>query len=101
MNEVKQVVKKLNLNWNDILNGFLSDGRIGNSHVDVPGHDGSPGFGGKCFPKDLNAFINYFIDMGIEPTVMKAAWHKNLEVRENKDWERIKYATTKGKNHAI
>ena len=71
------------------MDGFISDGRIGNSHLDVPGHDGSLGFGGKCFPKDLNAFINLFESIGINPTVMKAAWDKNLEVRQNHDWEEI------------
>ena len=33
------------------LSGFVSDGRIGHSHLGVPGHDGKFGFGGSCFPK--------------------------------------------------
>ena len=94
MNEMKQAVDKLGLDWDPILRGFLSDGRIGNSHVNVPGHDGSPGFGGKCFPKDLNAFINYFKDLSVEPLMMTAAWEKNSEVRKNKDWESIEGAVS-------
>ena len=86
MNEMKQAAVAGDINWQDAMAGFVSDGRIGNSHLDVPGHDGSHGFGGKCFPKDLNAFIHYFKTMGINPTVMLAAWEKNLEVRENHDW---------------
>ena len=76
------------------MNGFVSDGRIGNSHLDVPGHDGMLGFGGKCFPKDINAFINYFEQNDIEPTVLKAAWKKNLQVREKTDWNDIEGAVT-------
>lgn len=94
MNEMLQASEKLGCNWNDVMNGVMSDGRIGNSHTDVPGHDGSLGFGGKCFPKDINAFINFFKDIGIQPTVLEAAWQKNLEVRENHDWNKIPGAVT-------
>ena len=34
--------------------------------------------------------------IGIDPTVMKAAWDKNLEVRQNHDWEKIKGAVSNG-----
>ena len=95
MNEMRQTVDVLGLDWEKIMNGFVTDGRIGNSHLDVPGHDGSRGFGGKCFPKDINAFINFFKDSGVQPTVMSAAWEKNLEVRKNQDWLKIKGAVSK------
>ena len=92
MNEMYQACEKINGNWDDILDGFISDGRIGNSHIDVPGHDGSLGFGGKCFPKDLNAFIHFFDSIGVNPELMKSAWKKNLEVRDNFDWAEIEGA---------
>tara|TARA_R110000824_G_scaffold319581_2_gene506612 strand:- start:2054 stop:2902 length:849 start_codon:yes stop_codon:yes gene_type:complete len=92
MNEMRQMVSSLGLNWTSIMDGFLTDGRIGNSHVDVPGHDGDFGFGGKCFPKDINAFIAYFKENNIDPTIMQAAWEKNMEVRTNHDWLTIEGA---------
>ena len=92
MNEMYQACKEMGGDWEDIMNGFVSDGRIGNSHIDVPGHDGSLGFGGKCFPKDLNAFIHFFDSMGVDAKVMKAAWEKNLEVRDTFDWAEIEGA---------
>ena len=95
MNEMKQAADAMDVNWNDAIRGFLLDGRVGNSHIDVPGHDGQLGFGGKCFPKDINAFINLFADYGVDAKIMKAAWEKNLEVREKKDWLDIKGAVTK------
>jgi len=94
INEMNQAAKKLNVNWDDTLNGFISDGRIGNSHLDVPGHDGKLGFGGKCFPKDLNAFISLFASIGVNPEIMKAVWKKNLEVREEYDWINIEGAVS-------
>ena len=94
MNELRQAADKLNVNWHDAVDGFVSDGRIGNSHLDVPGHDGSPGFGGKCFPKDINAFIHLFQDLGVDPKIMKATWEKNLEVRSDHDWAEIEGAVS-------
>lgn len=95
MNEMKQAADAMEVNWKDAVRGFLLDGRIGNSHIEVPGHDGQLGFGGKCFPKDINAFINLFSDYGVDAKVMKAAWEKNLDVRDKKDWLDIKGAVTK------
>ncbi len=45
----------------------------------------------NCFPKDLNALIFMASELGISPTVMKAVWEKNNEVRqpEFRDWEEM------------
>jgi len=89
MNEMLQLAETINVNWNDAICGFIADGRIGNSHIDVPGHDGFRGWGGKCFVKDLNAMIYKMKDEGVDPTVLEAAWKKNLEVRDVHDWAEI------------
>jgi UDPglucose 6-dehydrogenase len=86
MNEMYQVCEAIDGDWKKAIEGFITDGRIGNSHIDVPGHDGDMGFGGKCFPKDLNAMIKRSEELGIDPTVMKGAWKKNQEVRSDLDW---------------
>ena len=56
----------------------------------MPTHDGRyvRGFGGHCFPKDINAMISLSKSLGVNPTVLSAAWEKNLEVRpeEDRDW---------------
>jgi UDP-glucose 6-dehydrogenase len=36
--------------------GCLLSGYINDTHTYVPGPDGKFGYGGKCFPKDVNAF---------------------------------------------
>jgi UDPglucose 6-dehydrogenase len=95
MNEMYQICEAINGDWDTALNGFITDGRIGNSHVDVPGHDGHLGFGGKCFPKDLNAMIKRAEELGVSPDVMKGAWKKNKEVRKHLDWYDIPGAVSK------
>ena len=90
MNEFKLLSDKIGASWGDALNGFASDGRIGDSHLDVPGHDGKLGYGGTCFPKDVNAIINFAKKNGINLNSIQGGWKTNLEVRPEKDWENNK-----------
>lgn len=97
LNEFHQVSLKQNLDWHAIMGGLLSSGWVNPMHTLVPGTDGNYGFGGKCFPKDLNAFIKYFENNNIEPSMMKAAWNKNLEVRSDRNWFKIEGAVSNKK----
>tara|TARA_R100001591_G_scaffold118063_2_gene139298 strand:+ start:2218 stop:3030 length:813 start_codon:yes stop_codon:yes gene_type:complete len=90
MNEFKRLADKMNVNWSTAVWGFSADHRLGDSHLDVPGPDGKLGFGGTCFPKDINAIIDVANNEGIDMNVLKAAWKTNLEVRPEKDWEELK-----------
>ena len=58
-NEFKLLCNKIGDNWEYALMGFVSDGRIGVSHLNVPGHDGKLGYDGTCFPKDVNALLSF------------------------------------------
>ena len=87
MNEFKLLSDKIGANWEDALNGFVSDGRIGDSHLNVPGHDGKLGYGGTCFPKDVNALLSFSKKYDIELKTISAGWETNLKVRNEKDWE--------------
>jgi UDPglucose 6-dehydrogenase len=90
MNEYYDLVEKIGGNWNQIIEGFSSDPRIGNSHTQVPGHDGKRGFGGTCFPKDINAIIEFSKHNDVEMNTLKAAWETNLKVRPEQDWKQLK-----------
>ena len=91
MNEMKLVSDKLGtVNWDKAVRGFVSDGRVGDSHLQVPGPDGKRGFGGSCFPKDINAFMTFADSIGLDLNVLKGAWSTNLNVRPEKDWEELK-----------
>ena len=87
MNEFKLISDKIGTNWDDALNGFVSDGRIGDSHLNVPGHDGMLGYGGTCFPKDVNAFLSFAKNLKISVNTIEGGWKTNLSVRPEKDWE--------------
>lgn len=81
MNEMYQIAESFGADWNQAVSGLISDSRVADSHVVVPGPDGKFGFGGHCFPKDLNAMICFAERLGVDAKVMKATWQKNLEVR--------------------
>ena len=90
MNEMYKVAEKSNVDWKQAVSGFVTDGRIGHTHLDVPGPDGKFGFGGSCFPKDIRAMIKHADGIGVDVNVLKAAWETNLQVRPEKDWEQLK-----------
>ena len=87
MNEFKLLCDKIGANWEDALKGFVSDGRIGDSHLNVPGHDGKLGYGGTCFPKDVNALLSFSKKHDIELNTIKGGWKTYLKVRVEKAWD--------------
>lgn len=90
MNDMYKLSQKVGVSWDDAVEGFIRDGRIGHSHIQVPGHDGKLGFGGSCFPKDVKALLFFAEQLGIDLNVLSGAWQTNLEVRPEKDWENLK-----------
>ena len=90
LNDMKLLADKCGVIWEDAGEGFVRDGRVGHSHLNVPGHDGKFGFGGSCFPKDIQALINFGENKGVDMNVLKGAWKTNLEVRPERDWENLK-----------
>ena len=90
LNEMKLISDKVGADWETSIEGFVRDGRIGHSHLSVPGPDGKMGFGGSCFPKDIQAIINFAKKLNIELNTLKGAWETNLSVRPEKDWEELK-----------
>ncbi len=90
MNEFYRLGKQIGVNWEDAMHGFASDGRVGDSHLHVPGPDGMMGYGGTCFPKDVNALITYAEGHGLRMNTIEGGWKTNLEVRPERDWEKMK-----------
>jgi UDPglucose 6-dehydrogenase len=90
MNEFYRLALEIGVNWDDALYGFASDGRIGDSHLHVPGPDGKMGYGGTCFPKDVNALITFAKEVGVNMNTIEGGWKTNLEVRPERDWEKMK-----------
>ncbi len=94
LNEMYDVAKHINVPYEELRDMWLADQRIGNSHTDVPGHDKCRGYGGKCFPKDVQAFVKWSEDNNLTADMCKVANDVNERIRAVKDWLEIKGATS-------
>lgn len=57
-NAVYDLCQKWGCDYQTVRHGILLSGYINDVHTSVPGPDGLLGYGGKCFPKDVKAFID-------------------------------------------
>ena len=55
-NACREYCEQMGADWRKVHTGVLLSGYINDTHTYVPGPDGKFGYGGKCFPKDVNAF---------------------------------------------
>ena len=89
-NEMYQICEGLGIDYDKVVEYSTYDDRLGKSHWAVPGPDGKLGFGGSCFPKDINALIHLAGQLDLCPDVLLGVWEKNLEVRPEEDWKELK-----------
>lgn len=85
-NLIYELCEKLEMNYENVRSGIISDSRIGSSHTLVPGIDEDYGFGGTCFPKDLNSLIETLKNNHINHDILNEIWKYNLSIRKNIDW---------------
>ena len=87
-NEMYEVCESLDIDYDKVVEYAKYDERIGKSHLNVPGPDGDFGYGGHCFPKDVNALKSMMREMGLSPEILEAIDNKNRKIRINRDWEK-------------
>lgn len=74
MNEMSQICERVGADINKVRNGIGSDSRIGYSFI-YPGC----GYGGSCFPKDVQALAKTAKDFGYTPRILDAVEAVNLD----------------------
>lgn len=62
-NAVADYCRRLGADYSRVHTGCLLSGYINDTHTRVPGPDGKFGYGGKCFPKDVNALAELTKDL--------------------------------------
>ncbi len=73
MNEIANICERVGADVNQVRNGIGSDSRIGYSFI-YPGC----GYGGSCFPKDVQALAKTSKDLGYEPKILDAVEAVNI-----------------------
>jgi len=96
-NFIYEMCQKLGLDFDGVRDMILADNRIARSHANVPGWDGQRGYSGPCFPKDINALIQFAKEIGVNPELLEASWSQNVKDRPSKDWEKIPSAVSNEK----
>lgn len=91
-NEMFELSEKLGVNYDSVREMVSADKRISPSFLKVTPFRG---FGQKCFPKDTVALLGLAKELGVDLSVLKAAWKKNLKIRKIKDWNNIDGAVSK------
>lgn len=91
MNELSQICKRFNANINHVRFGMSKDKRIG-EHFLYAG----AGYGGSCFPKDINALCFSAKSVGYTPSLLNAV--KAINERQKKELGKMiqKYFQKKG-----
>jgi nucleotide sugar dehydrogenase len=89
-NEFAAMCQAGGIDYDKVAEYATFDPRLGHTHWVVPGPDAKMGFGGSCFPKDINSMIHFATNMGSPCHTLKGAWQTNLEVRPERDWEDLK-----------
>ena len=77
MNEMANISEKLGADINKVRLGIGSDSRIGFSFI-YP----SVGYGGSCFPKDVNSIINFSNKQGYSPNILEAVNRVNIDQKK-------------------
>ena len=72
MNSIAQLCEKAGADVNAVRQGIGSDSRIGSSFL-FPGI----GYGGSCFPKDVQALACTMSELGVDPSILQAVEHVN------------------------
>ncbi|MDA9021336.1 UDP-glucose/GDP-mannose dehydrogenase family protein [Gammaproteobacteria bacterium] len=67
INEIARLADALNANIDDVRRGMGADSRIGSSFL----YSGL-GYGGSCFPKDIDGLIDQFKENQLEPSLLEA-----------------------------
>jgi|TARA_Y100000361_G_scaffold110217_1_gene100200 UDPglucose 6-dehydrogenase len=89
-NEMYQICQALDIDYDKVIEYAQHDDRLGTSHWAVPGPDGDFGYGGHCFPKDVKALISLANKYSLDPKILTAVDSKNNDVRNDRDWEKMK-----------
>ena len=100
-NEMYQICMRLDIDYDKVIEYSTYDERLGKSHWTVPGPDEHYGFGGSCFPKDINALIELSKELNWNPEVLSSVWNTNLKVRPEEDWKELKGRAVVAEEHAF
>jgi len=85
-NQMYDLCKKINVDYNKVMESSAADKRIGRSHLEAM-HKNYRGYGGKCIPKDIKALIRFADDRGVDLKLHKTAEGINKQLMDDQGIE--------------
>lgn len=79
VNEFYRICQAVGADWHTVREGWLLDPRVEPMHSAV--FPASPGFGGRCLPKDLSAIVHTATRAGYEPEFLSEVLRSNDRFR--------------------
>ena len=80
-NQFHEICHRQQCDFSTVVRLMLKNKWIHPMHTQVPGHDGQFGFGGACFPKDVQALAAHMKVLDIDNTLVQTILSKNQEYR--------------------
>lgn len=82
-NEFYEIAKAFGVDYNELRELWLMDGRVERMHTAV--FPDGRGFGGKCFPKDINGIVQQSIRAGYYPKLLAAVLQVNEDLQNEQE----------------
>lgn len=79
VNEMAAIARAVGADWETVRSAWLEDDRISAEYTSMKGFD--PGFGGRCWPKDLDAVIAAAKELNYQPQFLEAVRDANRRFR--------------------
>lgn len=97
-NEIANICQKCGVDYLEVKRGMELDSRIGKGRFLNAG----AGFGGSCFPKDVQALMAKALEVGVEPRILRATLDVNrLQPRKMIELTEQVIGKLKGKGIAV
>lgn len=81
VNEMATVCENYGADWEAVRDGWVNDPRVDSSYTSMWGFP--PGFGGRCWPKDLAALIHASTTEGYDPFFLRAVQAANKRFKRH------------------
>jgi UDPglucose 6-dehydrogenase len=79
-NEFRDIAETFGVDYNELRELWLLDGRVERMHTAV--FEWNRAVGGKCYPKDVNGIVEASKKAGYKPTLLEAVLRKNDELKK-------------------
>ena len=77
-NEFYQLCQEVGASYTRVREGWALDNRVERMHTAV--FVDNQGFGGKCYPKDLNGIVSFADEIGVDMALVKTVLRQNKKV---------------------